>query len=105
VATVGGISDRPRSLVRLYCIAFLVGFFVSGIVFYLPNHLFPYPGLGEYEQVDVSETFTSREAASLGVVPVGEPQMLDGVGFGPGDKEVELRNRCEMPNYIVSSEV
>jgi NCS1 family nucleobase:cation symporter-1 len=105
VAAVGGMSDLPRSLVELYYMAFLVGFFVGGTVFYLLHLLFPYPGLGKYEKVDVFEAFTSREAASLEVVPVGEPRVLDGVGFGPGDKEVELRNRCEMPNYIVGSEV
>jgi NCS1 family nucleobase:cation symporter-1 len=79
---------------------FLVGLFVSGTVFYLLSLLFPYPGLGEYEKVDVFETFTSREAASLGVVPVGDTQMLDGAEFGPGDQKM-----CEMPNYIVESEI
>jgi hypothetical protein len=34
-------------------------------------------------------TFTPREATSLGVVPVGEPEVLDGVEFGPGDDKME----------------
>jgi NCS1 family nucleobase:cation symporter-1 len=45
VATVEGISDLPRSLGRLYYMAFLVGSFVSRTVFYLLNLIFPYPGL------------------------------------------------------------
>jgi NCS1 family nucleobase:cation symporter-1 len=89
VVTVGGMSDPPRSLVKLYYMAFLVGFFVSGTVFYLLNLVFPYPGLSEYEKVDVYETFTPREAASLGVVPVGESEVLDGVKFGPGGDMVK----------------
>jgi cytosine/uracil/thiamine/allantoin permease len=89
LVTVGGMSDPLRSLVKLYYMAFLVGFFVSGTVFYLLNLVFPYPGLGEYEKVDVYETFTPCEAASLGVVPVGEPEVLDGVEFGPGDDKTE----------------
>jgi NCS1 family nucleobase:cation symporter-1 len=76
-------------LVKLYYMAFLVGFFVSGTVFYLLNLVFPYPGMAEYEKVDVYETFTPRKAASLGVVPVDEPQVLDGVEIGPGDQKVE----------------
>ncbi|TIA75011.1 NCS1 nucleoside transporter family protein-like protein [Aureobasidium pullulans] len=66
VVTVGGSSSPPRGLVKLYYMAFLVGFFVSGTVFYLLNWIFPYPGMGEYDEVDVYETFTPREAASLG---------------------------------------
>jgi len=45
--------------------------------------------MGDYEKVDVYETFTPREAASLGVVPVGEPEVLDGIDFGPGDDKAE----------------
>jgi hypothetical protein len=58
-------------------------------VFYFPNLLFQYPELGEYGKMDVFETFTSREAASLGVVPVGTPRVLYGVEFRPGDKKME----------------
>ncbi|KAI4782795.1 NCS1 nucleoside transporter family protein-like protein [Aureobasidium sp. EXF-3400] len=43
----------------------------------------------DYDQVDVYETFTPREAAALGVVPVAEPQVLDGVELGPDDKKME----------------
>lgn len=76
-------------MVKLYYMAFLVGFFVSGTVFYLLNLVFPCSGLGDYDQVDVYETFTPREAAALGVVPVAEPQVLDGVELGPDDKKME----------------
>lgn len=95
VVTVGGMSDPPRSLVKLYYMAFLVGFFVSGTVFYLLNLVLPPSGLGEYENVDVYETFTPREAASLGVVSVGEPQVLDGVESDPVDKKMESDNIVE----------
>jgi len=89
VVTVGGISNPPRSLVKLYYMAFLVGFFVSGTVFYLLNLVFPCLGLGEHEKVDVYETFTPREAASLGVVTASEPQVLNGVESDPVDKKME----------------
>ncbi|THW05324.1 NCS1 nucleoside transporter family protein-like protein [Aureobasidium pullulans] len=79
VVTVGGSSSPPRGLVKLYYMAFLVGFFVSGTVFYLLNWIFPYPGMGEYDEVDVYETFTPREAASLGVVQGNEPRVLNGI--------------------------
>ncbi|KAI4747151.1 hypothetical protein E4T50_02492 [Aureobasidium sp. EXF-12298] len=58
-------------------------------LFYLLNLVFPCSGLGDYDQVDVYETFTPREAAALGVVPVAEPQVLDGVELGPDDKKME----------------
>lgn len=79
VVTVGGSSSPPRGLVKLYYMAFLVGFSVSGTVFYLLNWIFPYPGMGEYDEVDVYETFTPREAASLGVVQGNEPRVLNGI--------------------------
>ncbi|KAI4799176.1 hypothetical protein E4T44_11646 [Aureobasidium sp. EXF-8845] len=89
VVTVGGMSNPPRSLIKLYYMAFLIGFFVGGAVFYLLRLVFSYPRLGEYEKVGVYETFTPREAASLGVMPVGEPEVLDGVELRPGDDKME----------------
>lgn len=67
----------------------LVGFFMCGSDFYLLNLVFPYPGPGQYDEVDVYWTFTAQEATKLGVVQVVEPQVLDGIVVTPDDKKTE----------------
>jgi nucleobase:cation symporter-1, NCS1 family len=34
------------------------------------NKLFPAEGMGDYDEVDYYGTFTSQEAAKLGVIPI-----------------------------------
>lgn len=47
----------------------VIGFFSSFVVFYLTNLLFPVPGCGEMDEVDVYGTFTEAEAKKLGCAP------------------------------------
>ncbi|KAH9902050.1 uracil permease [Xylariomycetidae sp. FL2044] len=80
VATVNQDPSAPRALYELYYMAFLIGFFTSGIIFFILNKLFPVQGLGEYEEIDIYGTFTAEEAAKLGIVPLesygsGEPSL------------------------------
>ncbi|KAJ9148595.1 Uracil permease [Pleurostoma richardsiae] len=76
VVTTNGTTDAPRGLFQLYYMAFLIGFFVSSIIFYTLNRLFPAAGMGDYDEVDVYGTFSPKEAAKMGVVPVA--QVIDG---------------------------
>jgi nucleobase:cation symporter-1, NCS1 family len=46
------------------------GFFISATIFYALNKLFPVEGLGEFDDVDYYGTFTTKEAAKLGVNPI-----------------------------------
>ncbi|KAI2613720.1 NCS1 nucleoside transporter family protein-like protein [Hypoxylon fragiforme] len=68
VATVNSDTNASRAWFELYYMAFFIGFFTSGVLFYILNKLFPVAGLGEYDEADVYGTFTAREAAKLGVV-------------------------------------
>lgn len=77
--TVRGDSDPSRGLVELYYMAFLIGFFVSGGLFYALNKLFPYHGYGGFDDVDVYGTFTAAEAAKQGVVRIETPEVLQGL--------------------------
>ncbi|KAI2629867.1 NCS1 nucleoside transporter family protein-like protein [Hypoxylon sp. NC1633] len=70
IVTVEQDATAPRALYELYFMAFFIGFFISAIVFFLLNKFFPVIGMGEYDEVDVYGTFTAKEAAKLGVVPV-----------------------------------
>ncbi|KAI0841945.1 NCS1 nucleoside transporter family protein-like protein [Hypoxylon sp. FL0890] len=70
VATVNQDANAPRALFKLYFMAFFVGFFTSATIFFLLNKLFPIKGMGEYDEVDFYGTFTTKEAAKLGVIPV-----------------------------------
>ncbi|EFX04884.1 uracil permease [Grosmannia clavigera kw1407] len=74
--TVGGLAykasgrtDGAKALYQLYYMAFLIGFFTSAIIFYALNKLFPVLGMGEYDEMDVYDTFTAAEAAKRGIVP------------------------------------
>lgn len=44
------------------------GFFISAIIFFTLSMLFPVPGMGEYDEVDIYGAFTAQEAAKLGIV-------------------------------------
>ncbi|KAI1469647.1 uracil permease [Daldinia caldariorum] len=77
VSTIGGLivtvrqdTDAPTALSELYFMAFFVGFFISAMIFVALNKLSPVLGLGEYDEVDVYETFTREEATKLGVIHV-----------------------------------
>ncbi|KAL1621731.1 hypothetical protein SLS56_009035 [Neofusicoccum ribis] len=70
IVTVQEAENAPRALYELYYMAFLIGFFVSGTLFYIMNKAFPYGGYGEYDQSDIYGTFTPKEAAALNVIPI-----------------------------------
>ncbi|KAI1415887.1 NCS1 nucleoside transporter family protein-like protein [Hypoxylon sp. FL1857] len=77
VPTIGGLivtvnqdTSAPRALYELYFMAFFIGFFTSALIFIVLNKLFPVVGMGEYDEVDVYGTFTTKEAAKLGIIPV-----------------------------------
>ncbi|KAI1107570.1 uracil permease [Jackrogersella minutella] len=70
VVTVNQTTDAPRALFELYFMAFFIGFFISATIFLILNKLSPVAGMGEYDEVDVYGTFTAKEAAALGVIPV-----------------------------------
>ena len=59
--------------------AFLIGFFVSGTIFFALNKIFPYHGMGEYDEIDIYGTFTAAEAARRGVVPTSDAEVLEGM--------------------------
>lgn len=46
------------------------GFFISAVVFYVLNKLFPVEGYGKQDEMDVYGAFTASQAAKLGIVPV-----------------------------------
>ncbi|PVI08010.1 hypothetical protein DM02DRAFT_666020 [Periconia macrospinosa] len=62
----------PRALVQLYYMAFLIGFFISAIVFYVLNLVFPVPNMDQIDDVDVFGTFTPAEARRNGVALLDE---------------------------------
>lgn len=59
----------PVGCMRLYYLAFPVGFLISFVLHVLLNRIFPPRGLGEIDEEDHFETFTAEEATKLGVVP------------------------------------
>ncbi|RDW59965.1 NCS1 nucleoside transporter family protein-4 [Coleophoma cylindrospora] len=73
--TIGGLivsvqkkTDAPRPLFQLYYMAFFLGFGISALLFYVISSVFPPPGLGEIDEIDVYGTFTPKEAEKRGVV-------------------------------------
>jgi len=75
--TIGGLvvsvqenENASKALYELYYMAFLVGFFVSGTLFLILNMIWPPIGLGEQDDVDYYGTFTAKEAAKVGIIPL-----------------------------------
>lgn len=79
IVTVNGSTSAPRALYQLYYCACLLGFVISGIMFFTLNKLFPYHGMGDFDEVDVYGTFTTKEAAKKGIVTYGSPDVLSGI--------------------------
>lgn len=57
----------PVGCTRLYYLAFPLGFAISFLAYWGLNTVFPPLGLGEIDNVDYYNTFTSEEAAKLGI--------------------------------------
>lgn len=90
VVTVRGDMAPPKPLVQLYFMAFLIGkqfmtlthatsiltlskgFFISAIIFYVLNFLFPVQNMDQIDDVDLYGTFTEAEAHRIGVTPFEE---------------------------------
>lgn len=90
VVTSNGANNAPRAIYQLFYMAFLIGryslhwtqekdnvltlrdsgFFISSIVFYILNKLFPVEGYGKQDEVDVYGAFTASEAVKLGIVSI-----------------------------------
>ncbi|KAH8808659.1 uracil permease [Xylogone sp. PMI_703] len=75
--TVGGLivsvqedASAPKALYELYYMAFLVGFFISGTLFFAINKIFPPISMGEKDELDHYGTFTAEEAIAVGIAPL-----------------------------------
>lgn len=58
---------------------FLLGFFISAVVFYGLNLLSPVPDMDQMDSVDVYGTFTAAEARRIGVAPLEEDSSALGI--------------------------
>ncbi|KAH7379348.1 NCS1 nucleoside transporter family protein-like protein [Phaeosphaeria sp. MPI-PUGE-AT-0046c] len=76
VVSVRGDLSPPRALLQLYYMAFLIGFFISALVFYVLNWVFPVGTMDEIDPVDIYGTFTEAEARRAGVAPLEQPSYL-----------------------------
>ncbi|EUC48695.1 hypothetical protein COCMIDRAFT_33771 [Bipolaris oryzae ATCC 44560] len=98
VVTVRGDAKPPRALVELYYMAFLIGFFISGILFYLLNLFFPVTDMGQMDPIDVYGTFTLAEARRVGVTPLDDSTIVgevlargsSGNDYNSKEKDVEV---------------
>ncbi|KAK7431625.1 hypothetical protein QQZ08_001843 [Neonectria magnoliae] len=68
IVSVGKQEDAPAALFKLYYAAFFIGLSISFTLFYAVNFFFPITGAGEFDQYDDWATFTTEEAAKLGIV-------------------------------------
>ncbi|TRM62320.1 permease [Schizophyllum amplum] len=75
---IGGLNATveketvAKSLFELYYLSFFLGYFISAIIFYGLNRLFPLPHLGESDDLDMFGTFTPAEAKFMGVAPADD---------------------------------
>ncbi len=67
VANVNPSVTVPKACTDMFYLAFPLGLAISFTLYYGLNRAFPPNGLGEYDDVDYYGTFTSDEAAKLGV--------------------------------------
>lgn len=68
IVSVGEYESAPDALFQLYYTAFFTGLSISFVLFYAVNLLFPIQGAREFDEYDDWATFTSEEAAKLGIV-------------------------------------
>ncbi|RMZ66791.1 NCS1 nucleoside transporter family [Pyrenophora seminiperda CCB06] len=98
IVTVRAEPHPSRPLVQLYYMAFLIGFFISAIVFYVLNLISPVPDMDQMDDVDLYGTFTEAEARRVGVAAL-DSNMIHGVAarqtsevdivvYGGGEKSV-----------------
>ncbi|KAL5116926.1 hypothetical protein ACEQ8H_005143 [Pleosporales sp. CAS-2024a] len=75
IITVRGDLHPSKPLLQLYYMAFLIGFFISGVIFYALNVLFPVENMDQVDEVDLYGAFTEAEARRLGMVPLEESHL------------------------------
>jgi NCS1 family nucleobase:cation symporter-1 len=75
----------------------IAGFFISVVVFYLLNLVFPVENMDQVDSVDIYGTFTEAEARRAGIAPLqGVHSVEKSGGRHPGDKEVALHGEKEV---------
>ncbi|KAF2132628.1 hypothetical protein P153DRAFT_382250 [Dothidotthia symphoricarpi CBS 119687] len=67
IMTVRGDLNPPKVVIQLYYMAFLIGFFISALVFYTLNLIYPVPDMGQMDSVDLYGTFTETEARRISI--------------------------------------
>jgi NCS1 family nucleobase:cation symporter-1 len=92
IRTVNSSASVPEACLRLYYLAFPLGFAISFLVYIVFNRLSPPRGLGEYDEVDQFGTFDAEEAMKLGVIPRDE---IEGVDVMPKDISTSLPVKSE----------
>ncbi|KAH9873714.1 hypothetical protein IAQ61_004340 [Plenodomus lingam] len=83
VVSVRGDAQPPRALIQLYYMAFLIGFAISAVIFYILNMIFPVQSMDQIDDVDLYDTFTKPEARRIEVLPLeqSERESKDNVRF------------------------
>ncbi|OQU97971.1 hypothetical protein CLAIMM_03819 [Cladophialophora immunda] len=92
IANVNPTVHVPKACTDMFYLAFPLGLAISFTLYYGLNKVFPPKGLGEYDDVDYYGTFTSDEAAKLGVSLLEETQgeeKADQFGYPVSQKVVE----------------
>lgn len=56
------------------------GFFITSIIFFTLNKLFPVAGMGEHDEIDTYGTLTPEELAKWGIVPNEQSSIVWGQG-------------------------
>ena len=87
IVSAGGMTGAPDALFELYYTAFFTGFSISFTAFYVMNYFFPIKGAGEYDEYDNWATFTTKEAARIGVIPNDNAEELVNTRFGASGYE------------------
>lgn len=83
MVSVRGDAQPPRALIQLYYMAFLIGFAISAVIFYILNMIFPVQSMDQIDDVDLYDTFTKPEARRIEVLPLeqSERESKDNVRF------------------------
>jgi NCS1 family nucleobase:cation symporter-1 len=56
-----------------------IGFFISAIIFYTLNAVYPVPDMDQMDSIDVYGTFTEVEARRVGITPLDEGSCAFGI--------------------------
>ena len=70
IANVNTSVSVTQANMKMFYLAFPLGLAISFTLYYVLNWVFPPEGAGSYDNVDYYGTFTSEEAAKLGMAPM-----------------------------------